>query len=176
MAGLSGSKGERMGVSRDEVVGRSTGKAVLSVERGPVTRFAEAVTETSPIYRDAAAARDAGFEDIPVPPTYFFSAAAHWGAFPEEQPADATPERNPTMEVIGKLMAGGGMVLHGEQEFTYHRPIVVGERLTSEGEIVDLYEKQSGERTMTFLVTENTYRDEQGEVVLTSRMNLIHRA
>jgi acyl dehydratase len=165
-----------LAVTRDEVVGRSTGKAVLQLERGPVSRFAESVTESSPIYRDAEAARAAGFDAIPVPPTYFFSAAAHWGAFPEEQPADATPERNPTMEIIGKLMAGGGMVLHGEQEFTYHRPVVVGERLTSEGEIVDLYEKQSGERTMTFLVSETTYRDDQGELVLTSRMNLIHRS
>ena len=36
------------------------------------------------------------------------------------------PRSNPTMEIIGKLMAKGGMVLHGEQEFTYHRPVVVG--------------------------------------------------
>jgi acyl dehydratase len=165
-----------VGVTRDEVVGRSTGKAALVLERGPVSRFAESVTESNAIYRNADAARAAGFDDIPVPPTYFFSAAAHWGAFPEQQPADATPERNPTMEIIGKLMANGGMVLHGEQEFTYHRPVVVGERLTSEGQIVDLYEKQSGDRTMTFLVSENTYRDERGELVLTARMNLIHRS
>ena len=37
------------------------------------------------------------------------------------------------MEVIGTLMAKGGMVLHGEQEFVYHRPLVVGERLQNEG-------------------------------------------
>jgi hypothetical protein len=29
---------------------------------------------------------------------------------------------------------------------------------------------------MTFLVTEDTYTDDAGELVLTSRMNLIHRA
>jgi acyl dehydratase len=141
-----------------------------------VTAFAAAVTERSPIYRDRDAARAAGFDDIPVPPTYFFSAAGFWGAFPETQPSDATPERNPTMEIIGALMATGGIVLHGEQEFTYHRPVVVGETLTSEGRVVDLYEKQSGERTMTFLVTENEYRAADGELVLTSRMNLIHRS
>jgi hypothetical protein len=165
-----------MGLSRDDVVGRPTGSSALTIERGPVTRFAEAVTESSGVYRSRDAARDAGFDDIPVPPTYFFSAAGHWGAFPEEQPADANPGRNPTMEIIGQLMSKGGMVLHGEQEFVYHRPVTVGERLSSEGRVVDLYEKQSGERTMTFLVTENQYRDEDGELVLTSRMNLIHRS
>lgn len=165
-----------MGVTRDEVVGRSTGKATITVERGPVTKFAESVTESSPIYRDAEAARAAGFADIPAPPTYFFSAASHWGAFPEAQPADAVPGTNPTMEIIGKLMAKGGMVLHGEQAFTYHRPVVVGETLHSEGKVVDLYEKPTGDKVMTFLVTENEYRDESGELVLTTRMNLIHRS
>jgi len=165
-----------MAVSRDEVVGRPTGRSTVTVERGPVTRFAEAVTESSPIYRDVEAARAAGFDGVPVPPTYFFSAAGHWGAFPEAQPADAQPDSNPTMEIIGQLMANGGMVLHGEQEFTYHRPVVVGETLRSEGKVADLYEKAAGERTMTFLVTETEYRDTEGELVLTARMNLIHRS
>jgi len=165
-----------MTVSRDEVVGRPTGRSTVTVERGPVTRFAEAVTESSPIYRDVEAARAAGFDGVPVPPTYFFSAAGHWGAFPEAQPADAQPDSNPTMEIIGQLMANGGMVLHGEQEFTYHRPVVVGETLRSEGKVADLYEKAAGERTMTFLVTETEYRDTEGELVLTARMNLIHRS
>ena len=163
-------------VSREEVVGRSTGKSVLVTERGPVTRFAEAVTETSPIYKRRDAAPAAGFDDIPVPPTWFFSAAGHWGAFPEDQPADAVPDKNPTMEIIGQLMAKGGMVLHGEQEFTYHKPVTVGMTVRSEGEVVDLYEKPTGERTMTFLVTETKYFDEAGELAVTARMNLIHRS
>jgi acyl dehydratase len=165
-----------MELNRDEIVGMPTGKSTITVERGPVTQFAEAVTESNPIYSDRDAARAAGFADIPVPPTYFFSAASHWGAFPEQQPGDATPDRNPMMEVIGKLMAKGGMVLHGEEEFTYHKPVVVGDRISGEGKVVDLYEKQSGERTMTFLVTENEFRNQDGELVLTARMNLIHRS
>jgi acyl dehydratase len=163
-------------VAREDVVGRSTGKAVLATERGPVFRFAEAVTSSDPVYRRVDAAREAGFDDIPVPPTWFFSAASHWGAFPELQPADAVPEKNPTMEVIGGLMAKGGIVLHGEQEFTYHKPVTAGQTVRSEGEVVDLYEKATGERTMTFLVTETRYYDESGELLVTARMNLIHRS
>lgn len=165
-----------MGIAREDVVGRSTGKATIVLERGPLTRFAEAVTESGPIYHRRDAARAAGFDDIPAPPTYFFSAAEHWGAFPEDQPPDAHPADNPMMEVMGELLAGGGLILHGEQEFTYHRPVVAGDRLTSASEVVDYYAKESGERTMTFLVTETTYRDEHGELVLTARMNLIHRS
>ena len=162
-------------VTREEVVGLPTGKATITIERGPVTQFAASVTDTNSIYRRRDAAQRAGFDNIPVPPTYFFSGATFWGGFPEDQPADATPDRNPTMEVIGKLMAGGGIVLHGEQEFTYHQPVVVGDRIHSEGKVVDLYEKPAGDKTMTFLVTENEYRNQDGDLVLTARMNLIHR-
>ena len=162
-------------VSRDEVVGLPTGKATITIERGPITQFATSVTDTNPIYRNKDAAKAAGFDDIPVPPTYFFSGATFWGAFPEAQPADANPERNPTMEIIGKLMSKGGIVLHGEEEFTYHKPVVVGDTIKSEGKVVDLYEKPAGDKTMTFLVTENEYRNQDGELVLTARMNLIHR-
>ncbi len=153
-------------LNRDEIIGVPTGTSTITIERGPVTQFAASVTDTNPIYRDAGAARAAG-----LPGT----AASFWGAFPEDQPADAIPSRNPMAEVMGALMAKGGLILHGEEEFTYHKPVVVGDRITGEGKVVDLYEKQSGERTMTFLVTENEYRNQDGELVLTARMNLIHR-
>jgi acyl dehydratase len=165
-----------MAVTRDEVVGRSTGKSTVRIERGPVTQFAASVTESNPVYKRADVATANGFRDIPVPPTYFFSAGGFWGAFSEEQPADAVPDVNPTMEIIGKLMAKGGMVLHGEQEFEYHQPVVVGDLLHSEGKVTDLYTKETGDRVMTFLVTETEYRNDAGELVLTSRMNLIHRS
>jgi hypothetical protein len=81
------------------------------------------------------------------------------------------------MKIMGGLMSKGGMILHGEQEFTYHRPLAVGDVLIGEGKVVDLYEKESKGKTMTFLVTENEYRDEKsGEPVVTTRMNLIHRS
>ena len=36
-------------------------------------------------------------------------------------------------EVLGPLMAKGGIILHGEQEFTYHRPVFAGDVLVGEG-------------------------------------------
>ena len=158
-----------------DVVGRPTGAATLVVERGPVAKFADAVHNDSDIYQNDEAARSAGFAAIPAPPTYAFSSLQYWGRFPEGQPDDPTGGKNPMMEAIGTLMAKGGMVLHGEQEFEYHKPIVVGDRISSEGKVVDLYEKAANDKTMTFLVTENQYRNQDGDLVLAARMNLIHR-
>lgn len=161
-------------VEKSEVVGRPTGAATIHVERGPVKNFAEAVTDENPVYQSLDAARDAGFDDIPAPPTFTF-AASHWGRYPEDQPEDPTGGRNPMMEIIGGLMAEGGMVLHGEQEFEYHKPVQVGDTLHHEGEVVDFYTKESKGKTMTFLVIENRFTDDAGEPVVTEHFNLIHR-
>src|SRR5688572_8903217 len=117
-----------MGVDRDSVVGRPTGAATIHVERGPVTAFARAVTDGNPVYEDPSAAAAAGFDAILAPPTFTF-AAQNWGRFPEDQPEDPTGGTNPMGEIMGALMAEGGLILHGEQEFTYHRPVVVGDTL-----------------------------------------------
>ena len=155
-------------------IGQVTTRATVVVERGPVTCFANAVLEESPIYQDPGAAAAAGFSSIPAPPTFAF-AMEYWGRFPELQPSDA-PEGSVMGEVVGKLMASGGLMLHGEQEFLYHRPVVAGDVLVGEGKVVEAYQKEARGRTLTFLVTETDWRDNKsGEPVVTTRFNLIHR-
>jgi acyl dehydratase len=165
-----------MAVDRS-LVGTKTGTTRVVIERGPVANFARALKDDNPVYHDRAAARAAGFADIPAPPTFGFC-MAHWGAFGDIQPADGPDvDRGVLSRAIGELMGRGGLILHGEQEFEYHRPIVVGDVLVGEGEVVDVYEKESKGKTMTFLVTETRYRDDRtGEPVLTTRFNLIHRS
>jgi acyl dehydratase len=160
----------------NSVIGKPLASTVTLMERSPIANFAKAVKDESPIYQDLRAAKDAGFENIPVPPTMGF-AFANWGQFPEIQPDDNTQGSNPVMEVIGGLMKSGGLILHGEQEFSYHAPIVAGDTLTSTGKISDLYEKTSSNgKVMTFIKSEQEYRNQRGELVLTAVMTLLHRA
>jgi len=166
---------ERAGSDFTEFIGKTTSKGTLVVERAPITNFARAVGDGSAIYRNADTARAAGFADVPAPPTFCFS-IQNWGKWEELQAASPTQDSNPMAEVMGGLMAKGGMVLHGEQEFEYHQPLVVGQRLSYEGVVRDIYQKVSGDRTMTFMVIEDTYRDEGGRPVITSIMNLLHRS
>jgi acyl dehydratase len=158
------------------VIGRPTARFRVVIERAPVAAFATAVTDASPIYRDSRVADAAGFDDIPIPPTFTF-AARHWGEHPELQDGLEPVSDNAMAEVMGALMANGGLILHGEQSFEYHRPVVVGDVLRGEGRIADLYEKESKGRTMTFLVVETSWIDEaSGEVAVTEWLNLIHRS
>jgi acyl dehydratase len=157
------------------VIGKPTGAHRVRIERGPIGFFASAVLDDNPVYRDPSAASAAGFDAIPAPPTFSF-AMQHMGVIGEEQPPDPTNGTNPMHTVMGGLYAKGALILHGEEEFEYHRPVVVGDVLVGEGTIVDLYEKETDSAVMTFIVIETAWRDEAtGAPVVTERFNLIGR-
>jgi acyl dehydratase len=159
----------------ESIIGAPTGKSKVLVERGPVMHFADSVLSSSPIYHDPETARAAGFDNIPAPPTWPF-AMEFSGKFAELQPSDASTD-NPMAKALAPLMAKGGLILHGEQEFVYDRPVQVGDVLEGNGQIADAYQKESGGRTMTFIVSETVWTDEKtGEPVVTVRSNIIHRA
>jgi acyl dehydratase len=158
------------------VIGKATGAHRVRIERGPIGFFASALLDDNPVYREPAAARAAGFDAIPAPPTFSF-AMQHMGVIGEEQPPDPTNGTNPMHAVMGDLYANGALILHGEQEFTYHRPVLAGDVLVGEGTIVDAYEKETDSAVMTFIVIETAWRDEAtGEPVVTDRFNLIGRS
>ena len=157
------------------IIGKPTGAWKITVERGPVTAFANALHDPNPVYRDARAAHDAGFDDLPAPPTFTF-AMSFWGAFAEDQPDDPTGGVNPMHGVMGALHAQGALVLHGEQEFTYHRTVQVGDVLVGQGKVMDVYEKDTDAATMTFIVIRTDWTDaESGAPVVTEQFNLIAR-
>ncbi|QIA27649.1 MaoC family dehydratase [Thermaerobacter sp. PB12/4term] len=66
-------------------------------------------------------------------------------------------------------------VLHGEQEYSYRRPIRAGDRLRCKSRVADVYEREGRLGKMTFLVTEIEGRDEAGELVFTGRSTVIVR-
>ena len=162
-----------MPVDRD-LLGQVIARRVVAVERAPVSVFAKAVKDPSPEYQDPRAAEAAGFPAIPAPPTFPF-AMPYWGAHPEFQEGLEPVRDNPLWKVMGKL--GPGLILHGEQEFEYQRPVLVGDVLHGEDVLADLYEKETETAVMTFVVTETAWTDvKNGEPVVTARFNLVHRA
>ena len=161
------------GTTLDELIGTRTAVSTVVVERGPVGFFADCVFDESPESHDPGAAEVAGHPGVVATPTVPI-AFESWGRFAELQ---NEAEQGPgMMAALAPLVAKGGLILHGEQSFHYHRPVVVGDVLRGEGTIVDAYAKESKGKTMTFVVTETVWTDaESGEPVVTSRFNIIHR-
>jgi acyl dehydratase len=156
-------------------VGSKLAPGVVVMERQPISSFARAVKSTSKIYQDATVAKENGFDAIPAPPTWCF-AASLFGAYPELQPEGAG-KINPGLGVIRDLASKGGMILHGEQAFTYHRPILAGDTMSTDGEVKDISQKTSSSGSvMTFVSSETRWTNQRGELAVTAVMTLIHKS
>ena len=51
-------------------IGHELPDSVMTIERSRLQFFAKAIGETDPVYTDVAAARAAGYADLPAPPTF----------------------------------------------------------------------------------------------------------
>ena len=136
--------------------GKEYEKVSFPVERDRVTQFAEAIGDDNPIYRDAEAARAAGFAEQVAPPTF---------------PTVMQIMTSGQAVVDPELGLDYSRVVHGEQRYEWRRPIVVGDVLVAVPRIADIYAKKSNE----FLIIESEIRDTSGEVVVVARSTLISR-
>jgi hypothetical protein len=140
----------------DELKGKQLGSQTVVVEAAPVPVFATAIGEDADAFRG---------EGAPVPPTYPFS-WTYWGR------REGEVEGLPILELRKR-----GMILHGEQEFSYTRWPRVGDVLVGRRVIADVYEKETSSATMEFYVMETSWTDaESGDPVVTDRFTLIVRA
>lgn len=161
-------------MSVTDLIGAEMPTQTVRVERGPVSFFAHAVTDDDPVFHDARAAAQAGFDAVPAPPTFSF-AMSHMGALPELQGEGADRE-SPLTQAISRLMADGGLILHGEQAFTYHRTVQVDDVLTSHGRLADVQVKESSSgKVMTTMTVETEWRDADDRPVVTTTMTILHR-
>jgi acyl dehydratase len=136
-------------------VGRTAPPRVYDVERGHIRRFVEAIGDDDPVWIDEAAAARAGHPRIPAPPTFATCLRAN-------DPRDG-------VDIDWKKL------LHGEQEFTHHRPMYAGDRITVVQRIAECTVKsgKSGDMDLMTLITDGT--NERGEAVFTARSLVVIR-
>jgi len=88
--------------------------APYEVGREKIREFAEALNDPNPVYRDRAAAQALGYPDVVAPPTF---------AIVLTLPAGGQVTQDPELGI------DYSRVVHGEQRFVNHRPIVAGDVL-----------------------------------------------
>ena len=126
------------------------------VGREKVREFSRAVFATNPINHDLAAARAAGYPDVVAPPTF--------AVVVQEQ-------------TLAQILAdpGAGIdfrrVVHGDQRFTFTRPIVAGDELSAVVTIASV--KTLGGNAM--VTAETVVTDVDGLPVVTATSTLVVR-
>ena len=139
------------------LIGSASEPFWVEVEKGAIRRFAEAIGDPDPRYRDEAAARAAGHPGIVAPPTFPVTFRA-----PEEPAWTRHLDRR-------RILAGG-------QGFEYIRPIVAGERLCCRIHFVGVDDKDGKSGRMELLQQEIRGEDEAGKPVFVHRRTTVYRA
>jgi acyl dehydratase len=103
-----------MGVN-PEIAGRVYPPSpIYEAGREKIREFAEAIGSADPVHVDPVAARSLGYRDVIAPPTFGVIVS---------QRSEAQLITDPDAGI------DFSRVVHGEQRFTHHRPIVAGDRL-----------------------------------------------
>ena len=124
------------------------------VSRVKIKEFADAIGDPNPVYRDAGAAKAAGYPDVIAPPTFPIVISLTSGSLTD-------PE----------LGLNWAMVVHGEQRFEYQRPLHAGDVVITEATIGGMRSIGRNER----LDIQTVIRTVEGEHVCTSHNVLIER-
>jgi acyl dehydratase len=126
------------------------------VSRVKIAEFATAIGDPNPVYRDRKAAQAAGHADVIAPPTFaIVISMAGSGA------ALADPG----------LGLNYAMVVHGEQRFTYVRPLTAGDIVTAQVTLTDI--RDAGRNVM--LTTSTDVVTVAGELVCTAFSTIVER-
>ena len=136
--------------------GKEYQEVTLTVERDQVLQFADAIREDAAIFRHAEASKGAGYAEQVAPPTFITKVQIMSSA---------------QVVLDQDLGLNYMVVVHGEQEFEWSRPVVVGDVLTAVPRIADIYAKGPNE----FLEVEAEVRDTSGQIVAVSRTTLLSR-
>jgi acyl dehydratase len=126
------------------------------VGREKVREFARAVFATSLLNHDPVAASVAGYRDVVAPPTFAI-------VVQEATLAQLLAEPDSGIDF--------SRVVHGDQRFSYTRPIVAGDELTATLSVTSI--KSLGGHSM--VTSESTIVDADGAHVVTATSTLVIR-
>jgi acyl dehydratase len=131
---------------KTDAIGKTYPPFEYEVGKEKIGEYARAVGEENPVYFDRAAAREAGFRDVPAPPMFAVVYSA-----PAVGPAIFDPE-------VGINFA---MMVHGGQEFVWGEPVCAGDAITTVNEFKD-YSEKDGKK---FFVFESVSTNQDGQEV-----------
>ena len=131
-----------------KLIGHKFNAFTTTVEAGKIRLFCKAICEDDPIYADETAAKKAGYRAIPAPPTYLTAIT------------NDDPDKGGLLRLLNVDI---GLILHGEQHYDYYAPVFVGDKITCQQKVTDMYDKKGG--ALWFVVSETSMKDQSGKLV-----------
>ncbi|MBW8636323.1 MaoC family dehydratase N-terminal domain-containing protein [Hoeflea sp. WL0058] len=139
-------------------VGLELDPLTVEVEKGRLRFFAKVTGQSDPVYVDEDAAKAAGYRSLLAPPTFLFSLELE------------NPEPFKLFEILGVDL---NRILHGEQAFSYERPVCAGDTITLRQRVMDIFDKKDG--ALEFIVANTTATNQRGEKVGSATKTVVVR-
>ncbi|MFC1985203.1 MaoC family dehydratase N-terminal domain-containing protein [Chloroflexota bacterium] len=153
-----------------KLIGKRGSIGILEVEKGAIKRFADAVDDHNPLYRDEEYAGNSRYGSIISPPGFF--------GWPTKWPRHSTfPLRTGIIEEARDTLvkAGYSRSLDGGIEYEFFTPIRAGDTLAVSTIVKDIVEREGKTGKMFFVFLETTYTNQSGDLVAKAIGTAIHR-
>jgi acyl dehydratase len=138
-------------------VGKQINTRVTQIDQRMVDQYLEATGDANPIYQDKAAAIQAGYADVPVPPGLLTTMQMEGGS-----PSGHMPEQ----EHLGGAVDGGG-------EWEFYHSVYPGDVLTATRKLLNSKEREGKLGKMIINTFEVTYQNQRSRIVAQGRWSTV---
>lgn len=156
----------------ESIIGNESKENLGIITSLDIQRYALSVGEENPLYYDKESARKRGYSDIVAPPNMIAS-VVDWGPGVKESllHLDGTP----TTESILPDHFKGIKIMGGGENMEFIKPITAGTDIILHSKVMDSYTKTGGKGLIAFLVSSNTFMDENGDKLAVCQRTIIAR-
>ena len=137
------------------------------VTKKDIRRFAQAIDDPNPLYVDEEYAKETRYGHIIAPP--LFCHAFAYDDVPVIQLREDGLPKEIEVPLPTKRALGGG------SSFEVGEPVRAGDVITVRKKIMDIYKKTGKSGDLYFVVIDNTYTNQNGEMVAHEKATYIHR-
>jgi len=147
-----------------QCIGMVDPPTVYEVEKGAIRRYADAVGDGNPLYRDEEYASHSPHGSIIAPPGFF-----GW-------PVGDVPFGGAIGKAVtGAINAGLYRILDAGKTYEFFQPVHAGDTLVGSPEIADITEREGKSGSMYIISFKTTYRNQNGRVVANAVQSFICR-
>jgi acyl dehydratase len=141
-------------------IGKESKPVTIEIDKTAVRMFARAVGYDDLIYYDEEHAKSKGYRSLPAPMGFL----GHPIFRPDvpSRPAYITSFKTPYKRI-----------LNGGTDIEYYEPICAGDVLTATSKIADILERTGGLGPMLIIISETSYKNQEGREVAKFRGTLI---
>ena len=151
-------------------IGKVEDVRIFEVEKGAIGRYADAIDDQNPLYRDEEYAVNSSYGSIIAPPG-FFGWPTKWvkgSTFPVFSEA--------MLKLItGLAKAGFTKTIDGAIDYEFFCPVRAGDTLSASSVIKNITERKDRAGKAVFVITETIYTNQNSDLVVKVRQIFVNR-